>query len=76
MDGLASGRPFISTAVPEATLYSDYIHIVDAASEAAGLIGEFLSGQPAHDTSRQLEFARKNTWCHRASKLRQILADL
>ena len=44
MDGIASGRPFISTAIPEVELSSDYIHIARAPLEAVDLIDRSLAG--------------------------------
>jgi hypothetical protein len=73
MDGLASGRPFISTAIPEAELYPNMIHIARSADEAINLIAGILMGRTVHDTRKQLDFARQHTWLHRAAELRRLL---
>ncbi len=75
MDGLASGRPFISTAVPEALLYPGLIHIARSPDEAKRIIDTNLLGNARHDTRKQLEFASGQTWSHRASELRRLLKD-
>jgi glycosyltransferase involved in cell wall biosynthesis len=76
MDSIAAGRPFISTAIPEVELYPDQIWIARSAREAAELISGFLGGSLAHDMVGQLAFARNNTWRHRATELRRLLAAL
>lgn len=73
MDGLASGRPVLSTAVPECLLYPDHVTVFRSVSEATARIQEYLNlvaedGWKQRQTS-QLAFARKNLWPQRAATL-------
>lgn len=43
MDGLASGRPLLSTRVPECLLYPDWLPTFDGAEEARASIRKFLA---------------------------------
>lgn len=75
MDGLASGRPVVSTSVPECTLYPEWIEIADAPAALA----EALRGRAApdaHDPDRareQVSFARQHVWPHRAETFEAML---
>ncbi|MBF2066452.1 MAG: glycosyltransferase [Calothrix sp. C42_A2020_038] len=77
MDGIASGRPVISTAIPECRLYPEWIHIFDSVESAILLIREQLAllEKPGNYTknSQQLEFARQHTWQNRAQTLEKFL---
>jgi teichuronic acid biosynthesis glycosyltransferase TuaH len=75
MDGLASGRPLISTAIPEVELYPNLIHIARSTDEAINLITGFLMGGTTYDIKKQLDFAGNQSWLHRAAELRQLLDD-
>lgn len=77
MDGVASGRPVLSTDIPECRLYPEWINIFHSPEEATTLISKQLaiSDQPeVFDNSlKQLEFARQNTWQTRAQTLENWL---
>ena len=73
-DALASGRPFVSTTIPECHLYPDYIHIGEDAAALSSIIEGLQSGQVSHDCARQLTFARANTWAARARQLTDLIA--
>lgn len=75
MDALASGRPFLSTDIPECRLYPDLIHVVETAKAAAQRIEEIFAGGYRHDPLAQIVFAANQTWVHRAIELRQLLTD-
>lgn len=80
MDGLASGRPVLSTDVPECRLYPDWISVFSNAEEAATLIRAKLAearGERAAAASRaQVDFVRReHTWTHRAEVLIRWLED-
>jgi teichuronic acid biosynthesis glycosyltransferase TuaH len=79
MDGIASGRPVISTDIPECNLYPDWIDIVRSPEAAAAVIRQRLdrSGTPEAiaKSTRQLEFARQHTWSVRARTLLELLPD-
>ena len=76
MDGLASGRPVISTDIPECRLYSNWITVVQSADEAISairrLLGRALDGEAAR---RQVDFTRDHLWSRRAETLVRLLAD-
>lgn len=76
MDGIASGRPIISTPIPECCLYPEWISIFYSKENALSLIREKLAlpDEPKFDnTLKQLEFSRQNTWENRANTLEKIL---
>jgi teichuronic acid biosynthesis glycosyltransferase TuaH len=73
MDGLASGRPFLSTGIPETELYPGRIHIARSAAEAIELINGLLQGGVPHDLQAQLTFATGHTWSDRADELAHLL---
>ncbi len=77
MDGIASGRPVISTDIPECRLYPEWIKIFYSAEDAIAQIRKHLalSQKPeAYENSlKQLEFARQHTWQFRAQKLENLL---
>lgn len=80
MDGMASGRPILSSDIPECRLYPDWITIFNSAENAIALIHKQLafSGKPeAYEKSlKQLEFARQYTWQVCAQTLENWLLQL
>ena len=76
MDGLASGRPVVSTDIPECRSYSNWITIVQNADEAISavrrLLGRPPNGEKAH---RQVDFTRDHLWSRRAETLLGWLAN-
>ncbi len=80
MDGIASGRPILSTDIPECRLYPEWITIFHSAEDAIEFIRKYsaLSQRPeAYEKSlKQLEFARQNTWQMRAQTLENSLLKL
>jgi glycosyltransferase involved in cell wall biosynthesis len=73
MDGLASGRPLVSTSVPECTLYPRWIDIVESAEEAAEVLRAHIKAPNEHDPEEQVRFAKQHTWDHRAESLYDLL---
>jgi glycosyltransferase involved in cell wall biosynthesis len=73
MDALASGRPFLSTDIPEARLYPEHIHIAGTADEAVSILRLLLSGKHPHNVRAQVEFAALHTWPHRAKLFLELL---
>jgi glycosyltransferase involved in cell wall biosynthesis len=65
MDGLASGRPVLSTPVPESLLHRPIVHIVNTPAEVAEKISCVLEHA---DPERQLSYAREFTWQRQAEK--------
>jgi glycosyltransferase involved in cell wall biosynthesis len=75
MDGLASGRPVVSTAVPECRQYPEWITIADDPETTAEAL-RARAAPDAHDPDRarrQVEFARQHTWAHRAETFEDLL---
>lgn len=77
MDGIASGRPILSTDIPECRLYPEWISIFRTVQEALMYIdtklGIYESDLAYKHSLRQLEFAQQNTWSTRVQKLENIL---
>jgi len=73
MDALASGRPFLSTDIPEVRHYPDRIRIVSSADEATVALRSILSHCSAHDAAGQVAFASTHTWRHRALQFLTLL---
>jgi len=74
MDGIASGRPIVSTPIPECTLYPELIHVVTSVDDAASALrsrARSWGSRPAAD--KQTQFARKQTWEERAAELLGML---
>jgi|GEM_PF-1590271 len=75
MDALASGRPFVSTPVPEIRLYPDHVACVNSPSEAVALLQRIFGARVPHDATRQVEFAASNTWDHKAREFLDIVEE-
>jgi len=78
MDTLASGRPVVSTPVPECTLYPAWIEIADVANEAVSALTRALAlvQEGRHPMEAQLKFARQHTWDRRARQLTSIINEI
>jgi hypothetical protein len=78
MDGIATGRPMISTDVPECQLYPEWINVFHSPEKAVNLIRQQLNlvgTQEAFDKSiQQLKFAEQQTWQARSETLINLLA--
>lgn len=73
MDGIASGRPIVSTSVPECTLYPDWIDIADTPSDMVRALRHHAGTFDPARARRQVHAARSHTWKHRATELAQHL---
>ncbi len=73
MDALASGRPFVSTDIPEVRLYPDRIHVVAGPDAAAERLRALLSGAILHDADAQVAFAKDQTWPVRALQFIELV---
>lgn len=80
MDGIASGRPILSTDIPECRLYPDWITIFHSAEEAIAQLRRQLAvvekPEARKKRLKQLEFARQHTWSIRAQLLENRLSQL
>jgi teichuronic acid biosynthesis glycosyltransferase TuaH len=77
-DGLASGRPIVSSDVPECRLYPEWISVYTNAADAATRIVSALDADPMRANKRataQIEFARRHTWASRADRVLAILEE-
>ncbi len=74
-DALATGRPFISTDLPECRAYSEYIRIVRSPLDARNAIIDALACWHPESERRQLDFARLNDWGARASFLTELICS-
>lgn len=72
MDALASGRPFISTPIPEVELYASRIHIIADAPSIARKIQAIIGGTKFYEES-QVAFAATQTWDRRSQTLRSLI---
>lgn len=77
MDGIATGRPVLSTDVPECCLYPDWIQIFHSAEEAIALlryqVKESATVAGLEKQRQQQQFALQQTWQHRAKMLTSFL---
>jgi glycosyltransferase involved in cell wall biosynthesis len=79
MDSIATGRPILSTDVPECRLYPKWINVFHSPEEAVTLIRQQLSSSGTQDayykSTEQLKFAEQQTWQARARTLVKLLAQ-
>jgi teichuronic acid biosynthesis glycosyltransferase TuaH len=75
LDALASGRPFISTDIPEVRQYADRVACVKSAADAAAILSRFLRGEESVDPESQIDFVRTQTWAQRAAEFRRMLGE-
>ena len=73
MDALASGRPFLSTDIPEVRLYPEHIQIASTPKEAVSKLAAMLCGALPHNTLQQLTFVDGHRWSTRAMEFRRLL---
>jgi glycosyltransferase involved in cell wall biosynthesis len=76
MDGLASGRPVISTDVPECRLYPEWITLTQSVEETVDQIrralGQVGCSSALERSMEQVAYVRKyHTWAERARRLSQ-----
>jgi len=80
MDGIASGRPLLSTDIPECRLYPEWISIFHSAEDAITHIRRLLAmvekPEACEKRLKQLEFAQQHTWSIRAQTLEDWLSEL
>jgi len=73
MDGLASGRPLVSTPVPECELYPEWIDVAETPGELSAALRRRSQKFDADRAQRQVEKTGQHTWEHRADTLRSML---
>jgi teichuronic acid biosynthesis glycosyltransferase TuaH len=72
-DALGAGRPFVSTPLPECLLYPEHVHIARTPEEAAVMFETLGKQWNKERETRQLGFARANSWNARAELLLSLL---
>jgi teichuronic acid biosynthesis glycosyltransferase TuaH len=75
MDALASGRPFVSTDMPEVRLYPERLHVVSTPEAAVLKLQALLKSEKVHDARAQIAFAASQTWPHRARRFLELLSN-
>jgi teichuronic acid biosynthesis glycosyltransferase TuaH len=77
MDGIAAGRPVLSTALPECKLHPEWISIAENPQEAQMAIASVKAGIGSSEARAkavaQVEFARGNDWNARAETLLNMI---
>ncbi len=73
MDGIASGRPVVSTSVPECALYPRWITIADEPDEMGQILRCKAEDTSSHSSGQQVQFAKEHTWKQRARTFRQMI---
>ena len=72
---LATGKPVVSTNIPDAHYYADVIKIARDREQFLVLVEESLRDNGARSVEKRLEFARRNTWDVRAKETYDILTS-
>jgi glycosyltransferase involved in cell wall biosynthesis len=72
-DGLASGKPIVSTAIPAATPYRDLIRLVSSAGEFEAAIQAALAERDAALAVRRRAVAAANSWTARAEQISNLI---
>ncbi len=72
-DAFGSGRPFVSTRIPEVECYADRISIVDSTEQAIAALRETAARHDPQTAREMCEFARNHLWQNRAEQLLALL---
>ena len=74
---LSAGKPVVSTALPEAAVCKDLVHVAGSKQEFLDHIGEALSERDAPQTRhRRQAFAAEQTWSNRGQELLAAVATI
>ncbi len=74
MDSIASGRPVVSTDIPECRLYPEWITIGQSPGQvAAELRRAATTRRPRENARQQVGFAREHTWPERKNELLDLV---
>lgn len=76
MDGLASGRPLVSTPIPECELYPEWISVAENPESMIDVIIQALGSHTLTHAKKQVEFAQSHVWDHRSQQLIDLLQRL
>ncbi len=71
---LSSGKPVVSTALPELSICSEIIYIAEGYEEFLGMVRRAIcESSSASVRSRRIDFARENSWAERAKSIKDII---
>ena len=70
---LATGKPVVSTPIPEIARFSDLIDTASVAEEFASAIERRLSNDPEDQRQWRIDVAKSNSW---ETRIREILEKL
>jgi glycosyltransferase involved in cell wall biosynthesis len=73
-EALASGKPVVSTAIPEMTAYQDIVRVTDQQGFNAAIENAFANDMPALRKAR-LDMARENSWSSRLERIFDLLSE-
>lgn len=73
---MASGKPIVSTPIPEVGKFADIIYIAHTREEFLLKIEEALEENSISLQSQRIEVAKKNDWNHRVEKLIEIMNSI
>lgn len=68
-DYLATGKPIVSTALPEIDKFKDCIKIANSKEEFVDFIKEALGGENPELSTKRLQLAAENSWLKRTDEI-------
>jgi glycosyltransferase involved in cell wall biosynthesis len=72
-DYLATGKPIITTAIKDINDVGKFMNAAGSKEEFAAVLEEILKGKKQGNPSERKEFAKQNSWDHRASEIMDII---
>ncbi|GAA0277814.1 hypothetical protein GCM10009127_18340 [Alteraurantiacibacter aestuarii] len=72
-DSMGSGRPFVSTAIPDVTPYADRIQIARSPQEAAAMLRQSAASHDPQTAIAMRDMARNHLWSSRGEQLLNLL---
>ena len=73
---MASGKPIVSTPIPEVKKFSDIVYIGETKEKFLFKLEEALREDSNNLAKRRIAVARRNDWNHRVEKLLKIIEGL
>lgn len=70
---LATGQAVVSTPLPSALQYSEYVYVADGPEEFVRQIKQALAEHSPQQAARQREFAQQFAWPHKIKQMAQLL---
>ncbi|NLM97618.1 MAG: glycosyltransferase family 1 protein, partial [Halanaerobiaceae bacterium] len=72
---MASGKPIVSTPIPEVKKFADIVYIGETKEEFLYKLSEALREDSDKLARKRIAVARRNDWNHRVEKLLKIIED-